>query len=178
MPSPILSMDFFETVDKRRSVRAFQEKGVDAKVIRQILDTINLAPSAGNLQAYSISVVKSRTAKEELMRACHDQASVGQASVVFIFSADKKQSEVKYLERGYELYAVQDATIAAAYCQLAATALGLSSVWVGGFDPLEVSRLINAEPEEVPVAVIPVGHGGALPSRTGRKQLKALVREV
>ncbi|MDD5172003.1 MAG: nitroreductase family protein [Candidatus ainarchaeum sp.] len=171
-------MDFFETVDKRRSTRAFQEKEVDIKTIKQILDAVNLAPSAGGLQAYRISVVKSKKTKEELMLACLDQESVAQASVVFIFSADKKQSEAKYEARGYELYAVQDATIAAAYCQLAATALGLSSVWVGAFDPLEVSRLISAEPEEVPVAVIPVGYAAGMPGRTGRKQLKALVREV
>jgi nitroreductase len=171
-------MDFFETVDKRRSTRVFQAKEVDTQTIKKILDTINLAPSAGDVQSYRISVVKSKKTKEELMFACLDQECVAQASVIFIFSADKKQSEIKYGARGYELYAVQDATIAAAYCQLTATALGLSSVWVGGFDPLEVSRLINAEPEEVPVAIIPVGYSNEMPERTGRKQLKELVREV
>jgi len=171
-------MDFFETVDKRRSTRAFQAKEVDVQTIKRILDTVNLAPSAGNLQAYRISVVKSKKAREELMFACLEQEFVAQAPVVFVFSADKKQSELKYELRGYELYAVQDATIAAVYCQLAATALGLSSAWVGAFDPLEVSRLINAEPEEVPVAVIPVGYPAESPGRTGRKQLKQLVREL
>ncbi|NYZ73714.1 nitroreductase family protein [Candidatus Micrarchaeota archaeon] len=171
-------MDFFDTVDKRRSTRAFQAKEVDVKTIKQILDTVNLAPSAGDLQAYRISIVKSKKTKEELMSACLDQEFVAQASVVFIFSADKKQSEVKYGARGYELYAVQDATIAAAYCQLAATALGLACAWVGAFDPLEVSRIINAEPEEVPVAVIPVGYPNARPSWTGRKELKELVRQI
>lgn len=171
-------MDFFETVDRRRSIRVFQEKDVDVQMIKQILDTVNLAPSAGNLQAYKVTVVKSKKAREDLMFACLDQECVAQAPVVFVFSADKKQSEVKYELRGYELYAVQDATIAAAYCQLAATALGLSSVWVGGFDPLEVSRLISAAPEEVPVAVIPVGYPDEAPERNARKGLKQLVREI
>lgn len=171
-------MEFFETVGNRRSIRAFQPKEVDAKAIRKILDTVNLAPSAGDLQAYRISVVKNKKLKEELMFACLGQEFVAQAPVVFVFSADKKQSEVKYGERGHSLYAVQDATIAAVYCQLAATSLGLACAWVGAFDPLEVSRLIKAEPEEVPVAVIPVGYAAESPGRTGRKQLGQLVREI
>jgi nitroreductase len=32
------------------------------------------------------------------------------------------------------LYCIQDATIACTYAMLAATALGLSTVWVGAFD--------------------------------------------
>jgi nitroreductase len=170
-------MDFFETVEKRRSIRAFQDKGVDAKTIKKMLDAVNLAPSAGDLQAYRVSVVRNEKTKEGLMLACMGQEFVAEAPAVLVFSADKRQSEAKYGERGHELYAVQDATIAAAYCQLAATALGLGSVWVGGFDPLEVSRIINAGPEEVPVAVIPVGYPAEMPGRAGRKQLKELVRE-
>jgi nitroreductase len=169
-------MEFFETVDSRHSVRSFEKKKVDAKTIRKILDTVNLAPSAGNLQAYKIYVV--RREKEDLMLACMGQESVALAPVVFVFCADKMRSESKYHERGYELYALQDATIAAAYCQLAAAALGLGSVWIGRFDPLEVSRLLNLGEHELPVAVIPIGYPAEKPKRNGRKDLRELVVEV
>ncbi len=171
-------MEFFETVAHRRSIRSFSDKAVDAKDIKKILEAVNLAPSAGNLQAYRIYLVKSQKLREELVMACMDQTCVAEAPAVFIFSADKMQSEARYSGRGYELYSIQDATIAAAYCQLAAAALGLGSVWVGGFDPLEVSRLIGAGEHEVPVAVIPVGHPAGYPERTGRKGLKELVKEI
>jgi len=171
-------MDFFETVEKRRSVRAFEKKGVDAKMIRKILDTVNLAPSAGNLQAYKIYVVRNKKVKDDLVLACMEQDSVLQAPVVLVFSADKIRSQLKYSDRGYDLYAMQDATIAAAYCQLAATALGLGCVWVGAFDPLEVSRLIGAGEHEMPVAVIPVGYPAEMPEGAGRKDLRELVREI
>lgn len=171
-------MDFFDAIKNRRSIRSFSEAEVDAKTISKILEAANLAPSAGNLQAYRISVVRSKKAKEELMLACMEQEFVSQAPVVLVFCANKRQSEEKYEERGFELYSVQDATIAAAYCQLAAAALGLGSVWVGGFEPLEVSRIINAEPYEVPVALIPIGHPAENPEPAGRKDLKELVREI
>ena len=171
-------MDFFETVEKRRSIRAFEKKEIDAKTIRKILDAVNLAPSAGNLQAYRIYVVRNKEVKEGLMLACMEQESVLQAPVVFVFSADKTQSQAKYGDRGFDLYSMQDATIAAAYCQLAAASLGLGSVWVGAFDPLEVSRLVEAGEHEVPVAVIPVGHPAEKPGHADRKDLKELVKEI
>lgn len=171
-------MDFYDVIDKRRSVRVFQEKKVDAATLRKILDTLSLAPSAGNLQAYKITIVRKQELKEGLMSAAFDQESIIRAPVVLVFSADEKRSEVKYGERGLEFYSLQDATIAAAYCQLAAAAEGLGSVWVGGFDALEVSRLINAESYEVPVAIIPLGYPAENPGRTKRRSLKELVREM
>jgi len=40
---------------------------------------------------------------------------------------------------------VQDATIAAAYAQLAVCALGLSTVWVGALDEEKISAILNLE---------------------------------
>jgi len=171
-------MEFFETVEKRHSVREFTDTPVDGKTLKKILEAVNLAPSAGNIQAYRITIVRDEEKKHELAIAALDQEFVGRAPVVLVFSADHKQAELRYSDRNYELYAIQDATIAAAYCQLAASALGLGTVWVGGFDTLEVSRLIGAQEEEVPVAIIPVGYPNEKPERTSRKELKELIREI
>ena len=95
-----------------------------------------------------------------------------------VFCADQKEAESKYEQRGFELYSVQDATIACAYAQLAIAEEGLATVWVGGFDPLEVSRIIQAMPFEVPVAILPVGHAAEKPESTGRKPLKEIVKEI
>jgi nitroreductase len=171
-------MDFFETIDKRRSIRTFQNKGVDNEIVKKLLSAVSLAPSAGNLQAYKIRLVRDQKTKEELTIASYDQASITEAPIVLVFLADQKQSEAKYEERGAELYAPQDATIAAAYCQLAATALGLGSVWIGGFDPLEVSRILDLGAYELPVAIIPIGYAAESPARTSRRSLDGIMREI
>ncbi|MCI0503646.1 nitroreductase family protein [Candidatus Micrarchaeota archaeon] len=171
-------MDFFETLDKRRSVRAFSDKPVDAPAAKKLLDAIMLAPSAGGLQAYKIYLVRDKSTLDALGLAANGQDCVANAPLALVFTADQKRSASKYDERGFELYSIQDATIAAAYSQLAATALGLGSVWVGGFDPLEVSRLVRAGPYEVPVAIIPIGHPAENPERVQRKPLKSIVREI
>ena len=171
-------MEFNEVVESRHSVRAFKDKKLDNDIIRKILKTVNSAPSAGNIQAYWITVIQDEEVKRDISVASFDQEGISQAPAVFIFSADQRQGELNYGERGRELYALQDATIAGAYCQLAAANLGLGSVWVGKFDSLEVSRLINANEYEVPIAIIPVGYPDEEPVKTERKTLDEIVRMI
>lgn len=171
-------MEFYDVLQKRHSVRDFSDKEVGNQKLKALIDAAVRAPSAGNLQAYKLYVVRSKTAREELVAATNYQGFIAKAPVIFVFCTDIRRAAAKYGERGETLYSIQDATLAAAYCQLAATAEGLSSVWVGGFDPLEVSRLINAGPHQVPVCVLPVGYANASPETTGRRPLKEIVREA
>lgn len=171
-------MEFHEVLERRHSCRGYEEKGVEPEKVKGILDAVQSAPSAGNLQAYSVYLVKGREKKEELARAALDQDFIAQAPLVLVFCADKNRSEMKYGERGMELYALQDATIAAAYAQLAATQEGMASVWVGAFEPLEVSYLIDARSHEVPVAIMPIGYPAEGPEPRERRPLDEFVREV
>lgn len=119
-------MDFFKVLGTRHSVRAFEDRPVDGEAIVQILDAMNTAPSAGDLQAFEVVVVKDPERRERLAEAAH-QPYVAQAPVVLAFFIDPERSRKTYGARGARLYALQDATIAAAYAQLAAQALGLAT---------------------------------------------------
>ena len=171
-------MEFMETLRERRSIRLFKDKGIEKEIVKKILDAVSLAPSAGNLQAYQAVLVHTKDVKHDLMIAALDQECVLQAPIVLVFVANQKESEVKYEDRGRELYAIQDATIAAAYAQLAAADLGLGSVWIGAFDPLEVSRIIDAGEYEVPVAIIPIGYPAESPEMPERKKIEELYRMI
>ena len=41
-------MDFFELIEKRYSVRAYQSRPVEAEKLNKILEAANLAPTAAN----------------------------------------------------------------------------------------------------------------------------------
>ena len=99
------------------------------------------------------------------------------APVVLAFCAHPRRSAAKYGRRGEELYCVQDATIACAYAQLAATALGLGSVWVGAFDTDAVAQAIGARRDWRPVALLPIGYPAESPEATPRRSLNELVHE-
>ncbi len=171
-------MEFYEVLKNRHSIRQFVDKPVEPEKLKRILDAIQSAPSAGNLQAYKIYITQSQETKSALSEASMGQPSVSGASAVLVFCADKARSSSKYQELGEELFSIQDATIAAAYAQLAATSEGLSSVWIGAFDPLEVSRVVNAEPYHVPVALIPIGYAGQDIRKTSRRPDDEMISEV
>ena len=170
-------MDLFETIRERQSVRAYQDKEIEAAKLEAILSAANQAPSAGNLQGYAIVLVRDKQTMRALVRAALDQAFIAQAPAVLVFCADRKRSGAKYGVAGENLYCVQDATIATAYAQLAATALGLATCWIGAFDEKRVAELLGLRAELRPVAVLPLGWPAETPPRTSRRSLKELVQE-
>jgi nitroreductase len=168
-------MDFFEVVKTRRSIRAFQSRAVEEGKMNRIIEAVNLAPSAGDLQAYQIVVVKDSRRKNGLARAAAGQSFVSEAPVCLVFLACPERSSRKYGRRGSELYCLQDATIACAYAQLAATALGLASTWVGAFDGEAVAKVVEAPRSKRPIAILPIGYGRETPEVTPRRRISETV---
>lgn len=170
-------MDFFDVAARRRSIRAFKPTKVEREKVDRILETINRAPSAGDLQAYQVYLVTGRDQRLALARAALDQMFISEAPLVLVFCAVPPRSAIKYGRRG-QLYALQDATIACTHAQLAATALGLGSTWVGAFDEEAVRRAIGVPASEIPIAILPIGYPAEAPSPTPRRSLSDLVREL
>jgi nitroreductase len=171
-------MDIFDVFSKRHSIRAFTAQPVTDEALGKIFEAVNRAPSAGNLQAFDIYQVTKTEHKEALRRASYDQEFLVQAPVVLVFCAVPARSAVRYTERGESLYCVQDATIACTFAMLAATALGLGSVWVGAFDEEAVKRVIGAGPGHRPVAMLPLGYRNETPRTRPRRALDEIVHSV
>lgn len=170
-------MDFEEVLRKRHSIKRFQEKEISKNIIEKILDLANLSPSAGNLQARSVVIVRNKRMKEKISIAALDQDFIVEAPVIFIICANLEESALKYGKRGRELYSIQDATIFASYLQLAITSLGLASSWVGAFDEDEVKRILGLSERFRPIAIIPVGLAAEEPYLTERKSLDEIINK-
>jgi nitroreductase len=151
---------------------------MDEALLQQILENINRAPSAGNLQAHEVYVVCDAARRRALVAAAYDQEFLAQAPLVLVFCTHAKRSAVRYMQRGTELYCIQDATIACTFAMLAATALGLSTVWVGAFDEERVRGVLGAPPEHRPVAMLPVGYAAESPRIRPRRKLNDLVHQL
>ncbi len=171
-------MDFFDVVKKRRAIRVFSNRQIEEGKLRQVLEAANAAPSAGNLQSYEMFLVRNDAEKAALSEAAFAQKSIALASAVLVFCADVDKSVNNYGEKGGAMYAVQDATIAAAYCQLAATAVGLSSVWVGSFDEEKVLAFLKARKGLKPATIIPLGYAAETPAPVTRRNINDIVHDV
>jgi len=168
--------DFFETVRHRHSVRRYlADREVEPQQLHAILEMACAAPSAGDLQSYRIVVVQDGATRGALARAADNQTFISEAPICLVFCADTERAEVRFGERGRSLYAVQDATIAAAYAQLAVVAANLGSTWVGYFDEAEIARLLNLPAGMAPIALLSIGYPAELPELSPRRPLGDVV---
>ena len=167
-------MSFFKTVEKRRSIRSFSDKTVEKSKVQKILKAVWMCPSAKGSQNFQVLIVKDPKKKESLVKATFNQEYVN-AKTVLVFCSDPKR--IKFMgSRGKNLLSVQDATIGAAYAQLAATAVGLSSVWIGHFNEKEVAAILKTKLR--PIAILPIGHANEKPAPKKNLKMKDLFKHV
>ncbi len=171
-------MECIEAIKGRRSVRRFKESAVKEEIIEELLDSAQMAPSAGNLQARDFIVISNKITKQKLAQAALDQSFIEKAPIVIVVVANIDRSSRIYKSRG-ELYAIQDATAAVMNLLLAAHSMGLATCWVGAFDEYAVSEILGIPQRTMPIAIIPVGYSDEKPSAPPRVGLeKVFHREM
>ena len=169
-------MEFFDVIKNRYSFRSYNTRIVEKQKINKIIDAVNTAPSAGNLQAYEVYIVRSEEKKKALSKAAFNQTFLIEAPICLVFCANSARSRRRYGTRGETLYSIQDATIAATFAMLAIVDLGLSSVWVGAFDEEEVASVIGSTTHR-PIAILPVGYAVEKPQSRIRRANKDVFHE-
>jgi nitroreductase len=165
-------LEFFTVLQRRRSVRSYKSQPLEEDKLRKIFEAANLAPSAGNLQAYHVYAFSDKTKRQALARAANGQTFIEEAPVCLVFCTDPERSAEKYGDRGRELYSVQDATIAGTFAMLAAVDLGLSTVWVGDFDEESVRKVVGAPGR--PVVMFSLGYAAEEPKPAGRRAIEEI----
>ena len=171
--------DFFDVVRRRRSIRKFRPDPIPDELLTQVLEAANQAPSAGNAQAYRIFVVKQYAVRQRLSRAAGNQPCVAAAPVVLVFCADPARSAAMWGAKGGQLLCVQDTTVACAYAQLAATSLGLATLWLGAvIEPEAIREALGLTEDFWPRAVLPMGYPAEEPAPRSRRGLREMVRTV
>lgn len=138
-------MAFLEVLERRKSVRRYRLDPVPDDKVMAVVALARTGPSAGGIRAYHIIAT--------------DKPVVRPAAPVYlVVCCEPERYEKRYGRRGRDLYAVQDATIAAAYAQLAAVYLGLATVWVGAFRERKVKQMLDLPGDWRVVVVLPMGY--------------------
>ncbi len=165
-------MDFFEVIEKRYSVRAYQAKPVEEEKLKHILEAANLAPTAANRQPFQVMVIPTRGREKEL-KAIYPRDWFVQAPLVIGMCAVKSEGWVR---RDGKNYAEIDATIAMDHLILAAAAQGLGTCWVAAFDPDAARRVLGLGKDLEPLAFTPLGYPADSWRPKKRKSLAEVVR--
>lgn len=171
-------MEFSEVLAKRRSVRHFNAKlDVADEDIRALIEAAVIAPTAGNIQPWRFTIVRSIDARERLAGALHQRWATS-APVVIVVSVDPRPCYARYGERGERLYAIQDTAAAAAHILMAAVDRGLAACWVGAFDTEAVREALGIAAPIEPVAILPVGYSAESAGRPARRPLSEVANWI
>lgn len=174
-----------DALRRRRSVRSFTRRRIDAAAIGQLLwsaqgitdrQGLRTAPSAGALyplECYVVTdsgVLHYEPARHRLVRrierdlrgalaaAALGQSAIADAPIVVVITADYGRTAVKYGEERAVRYATLEAGHAAQNVLLQAVALGLGAVPIGAFHDARVARVLRLNGGETPLYLIPIGH--------------------
>lgn len=168
--------DLFKVMASRRSTRKFDNaRMVEEWKIDKILAAADTAPTAGNFQGFEIFFVKDPKIKEKLVTAANNQPHVN-TPVVLVYCKNPSRVKLNFPPEILAKFAIQDATLAAAYSQLAAHALGLSSIWIGMFDEGKVMEAIGTDLR--PSSLLCIGYPAQKRSPRSRRKLKDLIHIV
>jgi nitroreductase len=188
-----------ETIFARRSIRLFSDQPVAAEQIEMILEAANQAPSAHNQQSWKFVVIRGEK-KSGLARLVSAKAAdfpKPSASILRMAGRSIAGAPVvvavvntgTLIEHGGELFKleneistdffrtmeIQSSAAAVENLLLAATSLGLGSVWLGILFLIkrEVLEFLGEAQGEF-MAVIPIGH----PARDGKPPQKQALEYV
>lgn len=167
--------DLFRIFSTRRSTRRFDKTKVEDWMVDKILAAADTAPTAGNFQGFKVFYIKNKKTKEALVEAANNQPYVN-APVVLVFCMDPLRVKMDFPPEILDKFSLQDATLAAAYSQLAASGMGLSSIWIGMIDEEKVKSILGTDLR--PSSILCIGYPEKRKPPKSRRKLKELIQVV
>jgi len=166
-------MEFDDVVRKRRSLRSFASVDVSEAVLKDIAIVASLAPSCSNKQPWRFVFVRSPGMLERMFATLTpgNAAWAKQASVIV---AVWSRADLDCQTPDGRAYFQFDTGMASAFLMLAATARGLETHPIAGFDPL-AAREILALPSDAQVIALVImgGRNQEISSALTDSQVKA-----
>ena len=171
----ILNTNIYNVMLNRRSQRKFEIKDVEDWKLDIIFAAADTAPTAGGFQGFDIFHIKNHDIKIRLVEAANNQPYVN-APVVLVFCMNPRRVKMKFPSGTLKKFSIQDATLAAAYAQLAAHSLGLSSIWIGMIDEIKVMETIGTD--LLPSSILCIGYPKKVLQPKPKRALSELIHVI
>lgn len=148
--------DFLSVIYRRRSIRKFTEAPIDEDVLTELLKAGMAGPSAMNAQPWEFVVITD----EEILKKFRTSlmfAKLKYKALICVCGSPRVQKN----KAGTRFW-IQDCSAATENILLAATALGLGSVWIG-VHPItiymrQVRAILNIPEDVTPLGLIGLGY--------------------
>ncbi|ARU60196.1 nitroreductase A [Tumebacillus avium] len=151
-----------------RSIRKFKPTPLSDEQKQAIIQSAQMASSSSNIQAYSVIGVTDPELKKELARLAGNQSYVEECGLFLVWCADLYRLQQACAKHGVDmqhqyvesfLVSTVDVSLAAQNAAVAAEALGLGIVYIGGIrqNPAAVTELLKLPKLVYPVFGMCVG---------------------
>jgi len=174
-------MDTFEAMSQRCSIRQYQPTAVTAAQLERILAAAHGAPSWANTQTHRYVVVRDAAVKDALAQTVPEtnrgHAAMRQAPLVIVGCAETQRAGyrkgVPSTDKGD--WAMFDLGIAMEHMALAATALGLGTLYIGYFDSQAAEKVLGVPQGISLFAILVVGYPGEASPERKRRPIEEIV---
>jgi len=159
-------MDALEAIEKRQSIRSFEDKPLSKDILEKIVNTGRLAATARNVQPWEFVVVTDRDKLKEIAELTDYGKFIAEAAAcIAVFCQDTK-------------YYLEDGSAATQNMLVAATALGVGSCWVAGDKKPYCGKIASllGVPEGVKlVSLIALGYPKEVSGRASKRALSEVI---
>jgi nitroreductase len=149
-------MNIQTAITQRRTIRRFQNKPVDSKVLKELVNLSRLYASGGNLQPIRYAVVT----KQDLLDSVFD--TLKWAAYLPGFEIKEEEQPMAYViltcDTNVKKNAQFDLGAASTTLMLAAESYGLSTCCLGSFDKAKVISLLELPENLDPLLVMALGY--------------------
>ena len=170
----------------RRTIRKYAQRDIDSDLLERLLTAGTRASTTGNMQIYSIIVIRDQEMKKRLAPAHFNQPMVTEAPVMLTFCADFNRFNLwcrqREAEPGYDNFmsfmtAAIDSLLAAQTICNAAEEEGLGICYLGTatYNADRIIEVLELPLGVVPVATVTLGWPAQVPEQPDRLPLEAVV---
>lgn len=148
--------DCLDYIFQRRSIRRYLEKEVERDKIILLLKAAMAAPTAANRQPWEFIVVTDKEKVDELRSTLREGQYNAPIAIVVCGNM-----HLAFSNKDKEIW-VQDCSAAIENMLIAATGIGLGSVWIGLYPQLNkckpVCKILDIPDHVIPMSVVYIGY--------------------
>ena len=158
----VVSMDVYEAILSRRSIRRFQQKSIPLELLKKFINVARLAPSAANLQPLEYFVVTEKNLRDKVFETLSWAAYIKPK-----WAPIKEERPTAYIiilvrDTNNKWYS-RDASLASENIVLAAEEEGIGSCIMCKIDRGKLQEILNISKDMIVDSVIALGYKAEKP---------------
>ena len=175
-----------EFLKSHRTIRKYKTIDVSDDILNDILECGIRSSNTGNMQLYSIIVIRNNEKKSELSPLHFNQPMVKEAPLLLTICFDINRfklwcsvnnAQVDFADLLWLLNGTIDSSILAQNICVAAESYGLGICYLGTtlYNAPEISKVLNLSTGVIPITTLTVGYPEVVPELTDRLTLDSVV---